>query len=119
MPLIDLDENSEMFDDISSHCKPKDDSYEERWDKEWQLLVKQWQYAKTDLDCSIDMERMAREKLIKASLSNSSKGFGVKVQKIMRKGSVKFSEIPALQGIDLDQYRKPASESWRITLDGD
>ena len=101
-------------------CTPPELSerdYTIRNDREWESLVRRWKYAKSDLDCAKDMEQSARDLLIKASESRNSKGFGVKVQKITRAGSVDFSAIPALEGIDLEAYRKPASKSWRITLD--
>ncbi len=101
-------------------CTPPELSerdYNIRMDDEWKELVKRWSYAKTDLDCAKDMEEIARARLIEASQSRNSRGFGVKVQKIMRCGSVDYSLIKELKGVDLDQYRKPASESWRITLD--
>jgi putative phage-type endonuclease len=39
---------------------------------------------------------------------------GLKVQKVRRKGNVDYGMIEALKTIDLEEYRKPASESWRI-----
>ena len=38
-----------------------------------------------------------------------------KVARIARKGTVDYSSIPQLQGIDLDKYRKKPSEYWKLT----
>jgi len=84
---------------------------------EWENLVKRWKNARSDLNCAKDMEELAREELIKFSNNQNCKGCGVKVQKITRAGNVDYSSVPALIGIDLDAYRKPATESWRITQD--
>jgi len=37
-------------------------------------------------------------------------GYGVKVSKVVRKGSVDYKSIPELKGVDLEQYRKKPSE---------
>ncbi len=91
--------------------------YNIRTDHLWHATANGWHESKQQLDEAIRYEKDQRQALILLSESRNSKGFGVKVQKIMRQGSVNYSAIPALEGIDLDKYRKPASESWRITLD--
>lgn len=101
-------------------CTPPELSerdYNIRTDREWEFAVVEWQIANNQMKIAEYHEKEARQKLIEASQSRNSKGCGVKVQKIMRAGSVRFSEIPQLQGVDLDRFRKPATESWRITED--
>jgi len=39
----------------------------------------------------------------------------VQVTKVLRKGSVDYGAIPLIKGIDLEQWRKDSTESWRIT----
>lgn len=41
-------------------------------------------------------------------------GFGVKVSKVVKKGNVDYKSIPALKGLDLEEYHKPPSEYWMI-----
>lgn len=101
-------------------CTPPELSerdYNIRYDDKWKLACKEWEEASQNLRLYKFREEITRSDLIALCESRNSKGAGVKVQKIMRVGSVDYSAIPALEGIDLDQYRKPASESWRITLD--
>ncbi len=103
-------------------CTPpelSDRDYNIRHDKQWDYAARNWKDAKQRLDHYTLVESQMRKELIEASQSRNSKGFGVKVQKIIRAGSVEYSKIKELQGIDLDKYRKQASESWRITLDGE
>lgn len=103
-------------------CTPPELSerdYNIRNDDEWKFFVDRWIEDKHNLACWEAREMQSRKELIEASSSRNSKGFGVKVQKIMRAGSVNYSDIDILKGVDLDQYRKPASESWRITMDGE
>jgi capsid protein len=117
MPLIDVDDDIGLFVELQVLCKK--DTCEERFDREWKQYVIDWQDAKKDLDQTLERERDCRQRLIVASQSRNCKGFGVRVEKIIRKGSVVFSEIPDLIGVDLEAYRKPPTESWRITKEND
>lgn len=42
----------------------------------------------------------------------------LKITKIVKPGAVDYSKIDALKDIDLDSYRKPSSEYWRISTNG-
>lgn len=108
------------FHKCMATCTPPElteKDYKIRNDDKWFQNALDWQDAHRDLKTAQEREERYRKRLVELSRSQNSKGFGVKVQKIMRQGSVQYCDIPALQGIDLDQYRKPASESWRITVE--
>jgi putative phage-type endonuclease len=62
----------------------------------------------------------AREAKLKAILVAISKGEnaegnGIKLELTSRKGLVDYSIIPELEGVDLEKYRKPSSESWKVS----
>jgi hypothetical protein len=59
-------------------------------------------------------EKQFRDQLIKLCDGKSSKGGGVKIMKITTKGSVDYSAIPELEGVDLEKYRKTSKENWRF-----
>lgn len=42
---------------------------------------------------------------------------GVKIQKVVRKGSVDYERVPTLNGVNLDEYRKPESVSYLVKLE--
>ena len=42
-------------------------------------------------------------------------GCGIKVEKNSRKGNVDYTLIQELKNLDLDQYRKPSFDVWRIS----
>ena len=118
MGLIDLQDDEEMFKDITAHCKPKDGSeFVYRNDDYWEEAVSSWVSARLQSLKWKEIEDKSRRVLILLAKSKNTQGCGVKAQKIMRKGSVQYSNIPELQGVDLDQYRDMPTESWRITLD--
>ncbi len=118
--LDEMIEKELTFMECIRKCVPPELSekdFEFRNDNIWRFATANWKQAKEELTYAIETEKKMRQELIEESKSRNCKGGGVKVQRIMRSGLVDYSAIPALDGIDLDQYRKPASESWRITLD--
>jgi hypothetical protein len=118
MPLVNLDEESELYADIAAHCKERtEEDYIDRSDDDWRAAVMMWKQAKEIVDLALERERKNREYLIEVAKGRNVQGFGVKAKKIVRKGSINYSDIPELQQISLDKYRKPSIESWRITLD--
>ena len=60
-----------------------------------------------------------RKELVRLSLGQNSRGGGVKLTKYYRKGAVEFSKIPELEKVDLEKYRKPMVESYRISEVGE
>lgn len=61
----------------------------------------------------------AKSALLLLAGDQSSEGCGVKVLKSSRKGNIQYAKIPDLQHVDLDYYRSPPTEQWRILIDGD
>lgn len=128
--IIEVERDQEMIDKMIEEeikflkclttCTPPELSekdYNLRHDKEWNFATRNWISANENLKLAEIQEKEMRHQLMEACHSMNSRGCGVKVQKIMRKGSVDYSKITELKEIDLEQYRKPVAESWRIILD--
>ena len=92
-----------------------DRDYIERKDYEWETVAESWVKANKELKFYKNLEQNARNSLIDISKGKSSIGHGVKLQKIVRKGSVDYSTIPQLVGLNLDDFRKADIETWRCT----
>lgn len=60
-------------------------------------------------------EEQHRQRLIEMAQGKSCQGSGVRVSRYFRKGNVDYKSIEMLKDIDLEPYRKPPIESWRIT----
>ena len=58
-----------------------------------------------------------KDQLLFDSGSQNCKGKGYKITKYCRKGSVEYSKIPELEDVDLEQYRKPLTTAFRVTLE--
>ena len=61
-----------------------------------------------------------RESALRKSLIGTASGHnliygGMKLTRVVSKGTVDYKSIPALEGVDLEQYRKPPVESWRLS----
>jgi len=87
----------------------------ERLDDDWEALVRQWAAADEELSIAKKKEKEFRELLIQSTNNLNCRGAGVKVQKVVRKGTVDYKAVPELEGINLEQYRKAPVESWRIS----
>ena len=87
-------------------------------DEEWLEQAKAYleaeeQLKKWELEVS-----MHRSKLEDLAGGYSVSGGGIILQKVLRKGPVDYSKVEALQGVNLEPYRKPASESYRLIKKG-
>lgn len=86
----------------------------ERDDHEWLRAVTIYRQAKRAVDeAEADLEE-ARAVLTHLATSDCETGGGLRVQKIERKGAVDYAKVPELRGVDLEQYRKAPSTSWRV-----
>jgi putative phage-type endonuclease len=59
-------------------------------------------------------EEIARKKLIEISNNENVKGNIFKLKKIHRKGSIDYSKVEELNGIDLEKYRSQSSSYYKI-----
>ncbi len=92
-----------------------DRDYVQKMDEGWLQTAQNWASVSTKLKSLKDTEKVYRESLIQMSMGQNCQGGGIKIQKILRKGSVDYKTIPELSGVDLEEYRKEPVESWRIT----
>lgn len=67
------------------------------------------------LDMLEEHKKLTREQLIAICPHNRCKIGSLKISKFPQKGRVDYGAIEYLKTIDLDKYRKPNTEVWRIT----
>lgn len=72
------------------------------------------------LTCELRKSAESREEELKNQIIDMCKGQsticnGMKVRKSYRLGSIEYGKINALKDINLNLYRKPSTESWRIS----
>lgn len=93
---------------------PKD--MQEIDDPKWKIVVEEYIELTQQLKTCEKREEELKDQLIHLSKGNSVIGSGLRLAKFIQKGKVDYEKIPQLQDIDLNQYRKPSYEVWRITL---
>lgn len=80
------------------------------------------QYADqvADADAKIKELEAIREKgkraLIELAEGMPTEGFGVRVVPVLRQGAIDYKSIPEFKTVDLDQYRKPPVEYWKLSI---
>lgn len=60
-------------------------------------------------------ERICKEALIYLANDIPSRGSKYRVCKVIRRGGVQYDKIPELRNIDLEKFRKPPTEFWRVS----
>lgn len=114
-----LDEEQKFYECLVNKTvpAPSESDYIERDDELWQQCSSNW----LSVDAQIkELEKQLehwRNQLIHLSGSSNTKGAGISLCQVTRRGNIDYAKIPQLKGIDLEQYRKAAIESWRITRD--
>lgn len=99
-------------------CTPpplKDRDFVNRQDLEWRETSQKWLETQKRLVDLGSEEKILRESLIRMAGNQSCHGGGIKLTRSVRKGAVQYAQVPELQGIDLEKYRKSPSEYWRLS----
>lgn len=108
-----ISKEKEFWEMVQSRKPPEltDKDYLEMESTEWKELSDEWNRL-----CEMDDRKEAvRQRIIALSGAQNAKGYGIRLTKVMRKGSVDYKAVPMLKGVDLEAYRKPSNESYRIT----
>lgn len=82
---------------------------------EWVSMVEDWKSTTEQLKALEAKEKEYRKALIDMAGDKNATGSGIKLTRCIRKGSVDYSKIKELEGVDLDQYRKDPVITWRIS----
>jgi len=92
-----------------------DSDYEEKYDPEWERLAFEYKAVDQSIKKLLETKEKCRQKLIAMCKDHSCKGYGLKVTKIKERGRVNYGDIPELENIDLERYRKDDIIKWRIS----
>lgn len=87
----------------------------ERIDNEkWNDLARAYIRTKEQIKFLESVMVNIKESLIKMALKDHCIGGGLELQKVAKKGNIDYSMIPELDFVDLEKYRKPQTEYWKI-----
>lgn len=82
--------------------------------EDWNRVSAEWLDIRNQIEALEKKEQNYRETLITMANQESAQGSGIRLRKTTRQGNVDYSKVPQLKGVDLDQYRKPETTSFRI-----
>lgn len=91
-----------------------DNDFDFRSDDIWKNAANEWILLNEKLKEIEKKEESLRNFLIEMANKKNSRGAGIKVSKVIRKGNVNYSIIPELKEIDIEKYRKGPIECWKI-----
>lgn len=91
-------------------------SHKER-DEKWIKTAERYMQYKKDRMYYEEREKQTFEELKALSQGVASKGGGYVFTPTYRKGSVDYTAIPELKGVDLDRYRNDSVEIWKLTYE--
>jgi len=114
-----IEEEKKFYECLINKTPPEDlgDGYTVRDDDLWEQCAGKWKAVNARLKELEKMEEDLRNQLVFLSGESNTKGGGISICQIARKGSVDYSKVPQLKGLNLEAYRKPTTSSWRIKCD--
>ncbi len=112
-----LIEARKFYDCLMTRTPPEPDEsdYVEREDALWNECATKWRTLTSAIKKLEDQEEDLRKQLIFLSGESNTKGAGISLCQVQRRGNVDYTKIPQLKGVDLELYRKASINSWRIT----
>lgn len=112
-----IEEELKFYQCLINKTPPEhvDGEYIERSDDLWkQCALKYKSLTESIKELEVEQEDV-RKQLIFLSGESNTKGAGISLCQVERKGNINYSNIPELRGVDLEKHRKPSITSWRIS----
>jgi len=113
-----IEKEKEFWECVQSQTPPPMTSrdYDDRDGPTWTVIgarLREIDHAMKELKA--EQERLKKEVVSDAN-GRSCRGGGITLTRSFPKGRVDYTIIPELEGIDLDQYRKPSKEQWTLRI---
>ena len=119
--IDDLKEKESQFFECMMNLTPPEMTeadYIKRTDEKWSMYARAYREACTQLKHWEEECKSIKQELVSKSDGQSCKGEGVTLRLIPPgKGRVNYNKIPELCNVDLDLYRTPSKEIWRLSVD--
>jgi putative phage-type endonuclease len=88
--------------------------YVKKDDELWKQAASDWIQLNNQIKSLESRATEIRETLIAMSQKKNCMGAGIKISRSIRKANIDYSQIPELQQINLEKYRKKPIEYWKI-----
>lgn len=105
-------------DELSApYLADKKSEYTERDDADFVSLADQYKTVCAEID-ALQKNKEELEARLFELCGQNTKGAGLTIYQAERKGTVDYKKVPELEGVNLDQYRKPSTQYWTIKRSG-
>src|SRR5277367_2275580 len=95
----------------------QDSDYKDMSDEpQWKEFATEYRKLNEHIKNLEQIKESYRKELLKLCKDHNCLGDGIKIMKTTIRGRVAYDEIPEIQGIDLDKYRKGSTTSWKIMV---
>lgn len=111
-----IEEEFKFYECLVSKTPPEatEDDHVERDDAIWKECARRWRDVVANIKILEKQEEDLRNQLIFLSGETNSRGGGISLCQVTRKGNIQYDKIPELKDVDLDKYRKESTSTWRI-----
>lgn len=116
--IVDLLQKEKEFWKCLQNLEPPEMTNKDfvtREDLLWKTQVSKYRFAKHQMEIERLKMEEAKDALVNLAGSSATKGAGLVCSKLLRRGNVDYNSIPELKQVDLEKYRKPKIEYWRIS----
>ena len=87
----------------------------ERSEGKWQSAASSYRHLKREADAAAKLLESAKKRLIGLAQHTSETGCGVTVTSYWKPSSIDYKRIPALDGVDVEGYRRAGHQEIRVT----
>lgn len=113
-----IDKANEFYNCLVNRTPPEmtDGDYENFHDDEmWVSCISMYKNFSDQIKYLEQKKNEVKSQVIQLSDSRNAKGNNATLVYVTTKGRVNYDKIPELQGVDLEQYREPSRQEWRLT----
>ena len=113
-----VDEEGEFWRRVKDNLWPEldDQELDLSSDPRWRSVALRYRQARARLDAAAAQELKLRMILDRMATARRTFGCGVEVLKSFRRGAVNYALIPQLNGVELEQFRKPRVAVTKINV---
>lgn len=119
MAIADVFPNADWFTRIKEGWAQFARELDAAADEVPQILAQEYRDLDAQIKAMQSQQQAVKDQLIALAEDAGSDSLavgGITLKRIESKGAVDYKAIPALQDIDLEPYRKPATTTWRINI---
>lgn len=117
--IIAAEEFRMMLDTVTPPPFTDLDYEDKSEDAYWNMLCNMYERHNQQEKCAISEKDKVKNKMIEYANGRNVKGANSKFTGYMMQGKINYEVIPALKDVNLDTYRKPSVQCYRITTSKD